>query len=521
MRFAVFKSDLDMRPFSHARGRRFSLDASTSVAQQKGHLLETLKELGEVVPVDDAVALKDYKALCREPGTILTTIHQAVPYAGVPRRLLLHSLGDFLLTHVYFDPEHFADNTHNLVTSRLQAKRLREHLREAAPALGVFTPRLNQRNFRPPSAREKLAARTKLGLSPRCRHVVYAGRWLANKGLCQLVRALDLWPLPGLRITLAGNYEPGFVISQTGANHHGFAAYFEREILRRGRGSRLKLLRAHGPEALRELLWSADAFVYPSIHEDENFGMAPREAALCGAPVVVSDFCGLGELGRGPDFGLLETYPTLAGPRYSLRRLRDLVVSALRTPERRLEENIRFVLDECSPARAKADLKRGAESLLRRPLAPVLPRPRALRRLQARLLRCADAGFLQAILEKRAPLPEGLLVEGTGVTNKEYAHHRLLSAIQGFYTTTDRPHQVVPGGALRGFFRLALWREEKALAELGYPGPRVKRYPESDWRELSACIEAQAGQEIVLRPRTPGQVRLAQELVELGYLVPD
>ena len=521
MQFAVLKSDLNMKPFAHAKGKRFDLNASTSVAQQKMHLLEALEALGKIVPVEDDIKLDDYKTLCARPDTIMVTVHHALPYGRVPRRLLLHSLGDFMLTSVYFNHEHFAGNTINLMTSRLQAQRIKEHLGEAAPGLGVFTPRLKQDNFYPPSREEKASARGKMKLAKNTKHIVYAGRWLSNKGICQVIRALNLWPLDSVKISFAGNFEPPFMINQTGANHHTFSAYFEREVVRRNCHTQLYLLKAHGPEALRELLWSADLFVYPSIHEDENFGMVPREAVLCGVPVVVTDFCGLGQLGRGVG-GLLPTYPTLAGPRYSLKVLRDLIADGLSTSKDKLNKNIRFVSAECYPLTAMADLKRAAETLMRQPLVKDLPTPKAAgSELFSRLLRYADPGILEAVLAKNKPIPDGLLVDGTGCYNKEIAYNKFLSTIQGFYTTVDKPPLIEAGSVLRGFSRLALWQEEKALVELGFPGPRVKRYGDKDWHDLLACIEIQPDQEIILCPRTVDQLRLVRELVELGYLVPD
>jgi glycosyltransferase involved in cell wall biosynthesis len=49
----------------------------------------------------------------------------------------------------------------------------------------------------------------------------------------------------------------------------------------------------HGPDRLA-LLVDADVLVYPSTHE--VFGLVPLEGLLCGAPVVVGDDCGCGEL---------------------------------------------------------------------------------------------------------------------------------------------------------------------------------------------------------------------------------
>jgi len=521
MQFAVFKPDLNMKDFSHARGKRFNLDSSTSVAQQKGHLLETLGTLGKVVTIDPNIKRPDYKALCSRPDTIIVSVHHPLPWGKIPRRLLLHSLGDYMLTSVYFDQEHFAPNTVNLMTSALQARRLKEHLKQACPGLGVFTPRLKSANFYPPSRSQKTTARRKSGLASGTKHIVYAGRWLATKGICQVIRALNLWPMENVRISLTGNFELDFVLSQTQASHHTFADFFGREAAGRNSRVQLKMLKAHGPDALRQLLWSADLFVYPSIHEDENFGMAPREAVLCGVPVVVSDFCGLGQLGRGVG-GLLATYPTLAGPRYSLKSLRDLIAGGFSTTREELNKNIGFVTKECDPDSAVTGLKAAAWELLRQPLIQDLPSPKAGRsELLSNLLRYADSGILQAVIEKKRPVPEGLLVDGTGCFNKEFAYHKFLSAIQGFYTTVDKPVAVEPGSVLRGFWRLALWKEEKALVEMGFPGPRLKRYSRDDWVSLTACIRVLPDQEIEVCPVTSQQLGLARELIDLGYLVPD
>jgi glycosyltransferase involved in cell wall biosynthesis len=57
-----------------------------------------------------------------------------------------------------------------------------------------------------------------------------------------------------------------------------------------------------GEERL-ELLVDADVLAYPSTHE--VFGLVPMEGLLCGAPVVVGDDCGCGEIVAEADAGLL------------------------------------------------------------------------------------------------------------------------------------------------------------------------------------------------------------------------
>jgi glycosyltransferase involved in cell wall biosynthesis len=67
------------------------------------------------------------------------------------------------------------------------------------------------------------------------------------------------------------------------------------------------------------LLADTDVLVYPSA--DEVFGLVPFEGLLCGAPVVVSDDCGCGELIAEAGAGLLAKYGDVAGLQARIRTL--------------------------------------------------------------------------------------------------------------------------------------------------------------------------------------------------------
>lgn len=73
-----------------------------------------------------------------------------------------------------------------------------------------------------------------------------------------------------------------------------------------------------GEERL-ELLADADVLVYPSTAE--VFGLVPFEGLLCGAPVVVGDDCGCGELIAEAGAGLLVRHGDVAGLRARIRTL--------------------------------------------------------------------------------------------------------------------------------------------------------------------------------------------------------
>ena len=67
------------------------------------------------------------------------------------------------------------------------------------------------------------------------------------------------------------------------------------------------------------LLADTDVLVYPSA--DEVFGLVPFEGLLCGAPVVVTDDCGCGELIADAGAGLLVRFGDIEGLQQRIRTL--------------------------------------------------------------------------------------------------------------------------------------------------------------------------------------------------------
>lgn len=74
------------------------------------------------------------------------------------------------------------------------------------------------------------------------------------------------------------------------------------------------------------LLADADVLVYPST--DEVFGLVPFEGLLCGAPAVVGDDCGCGELIAEAGAGLLVRHGDVEGLRARIRTLLEDRVAA-------------------------------------------------------------------------------------------------------------------------------------------------------------------------------------------------
>jgi glycosyltransferase involved in cell wall biosynthesis len=158
--------------------------------------------------------------------------------------------------------------------------------------LGEFSTLPPQGTFR---------ARFNLGDGPI---VSYLGRVSPRKGVEHLVRAFGKGALAPAQLVVAGN-DMG-AMSTAEAAVDGPGVHFVGLV--------------QGEDRLA-LLADTDVLVYPSA--DEVFGLVPFEGLLCGAPVVVADDCGCGELIAEAGAGLLVRYGDLDGLRSRIRTLLD------------------------------------------------------------------------------------------------------------------------------------------------------------------------------------------------------
>jgi glycosyltransferase involved in cell wall biosynthesis len=525
MNILVHKNDFDLQKGSIENEQLFQLNSATSVNQLKLDYFSMLSKVGSLIQVSEEMSKEEWQSLCNRDDTLFASFHEE-PLQGVGCRFLKHSLGSLMLVGGFLGGWEFRDVSCNMVTSQKQAKQLQKGLGSACPSLGVITPSIKTDLFRLPDSMDIKSERNKIGLKETDFHLIYAGRIIANKGLVQLVRALNLWPVEGARLSVVGSFEPDFFIYQSNAYHTTFPDFFRREAMQRSSNMKISQIPARPRNELKELYWSADCFVYPSFHEDENFGLAPREALLCGVPAVVSDFCGLGQL-AGSKSTAIKTYPTLGGIRFSLNELRQKIneVRNWTEKERQLNRisNAEFALDECDQSKALISLKKSVTALLKKPPGDA---PQGGWRAKDRIDRWAKIGpesFKKAIALKGTQPPEGLFVDGTGFTdnNAWFSDPHFLKAIQSFYTTLYQAPGVIQNRVYRGFWRIALWPEERALVEFGFPGPRVKRFDKKDWEALASSLGYAEMGEVVFSPVNEKAIPVIQELLELGYIVPD
>ena len=144
------------------------------------------------------------------------------------------------------------------------------------------------------------AFRERYGLGERP-VVAYLGQISPRKGVEHLVAAFSPVGPAGAVLVIGGNDMGGLKRAQRVSGP---------DIVFTG------LLR--GTERL-ELLAAADVLVYAS--KTEVFGLVPFEGLLCGAPVVVADDCGCGELIAQAGAGLLVRYGDVTGLRARVETL--------------------------------------------------------------------------------------------------------------------------------------------------------------------------------------------------------
>ena len=526
MRFLVPIAEFDFESSNQelVKNGKSSINSNTSVNKQKAHFFETLRKIGKIIKIQNNEDYNEIKELCKMDDVAVACFHESPP-DGLACRILNHSKGSLMLTGGFLNRWTFKETTMNIVTSQQQANQLIKNLGKADPLLTVFVPDMYTDIFRMPKSNEKENSREHFKIKKDSFHIVYAGRLISNKGITQLLRAMNLFPEENIRITVVGDFEEDFYIYQSNATHTTYPQFFERETIGQNQFCEIVHLPSMNHNELLKLFWSADCFIYPTFHEDEALGTTPREAILCGVPVVVTDFCGLGQLSNTKS-GMVKTYPTLGGVRYSLNQLAEEISTIRNWNDIEKNANIKFnavwVLDFCNTEKSEQALKKAVEQLLK---VPVCEAPTGSWRSKERFdkwIKKAPNAFQEAVALAKTPIPDGLYTDGTGdVGLGWFSEPHFLKAIQGIYTTYAVAPKAIVGSTYRGFWRIAIWNEEKAVVEFGFPGPRIKRYPTAEWDLLTQSIKLGDNGEPVFYTDNLKALELVDELIELGYLVPD
>lgn len=137
--------------------------------------------------------------------------------------------------------------------------------------------------------------------------VLYLGRITPRKGIDFLVKAFSMLDASAASLVIAGN-------------DMGFRREVDAIAREKGVSTRIVFTGLlTGRDKLAAYV-DADVLVHPAIHE--IFGLVPFEAMMCGAPVIVTDNCGCGEIIGSEGIGYLVKYNDIEG-------LRDRIAEVL------------------------------------------------------------------------------------------------------------------------------------------------------------------------------------------------
>lgn len=493
------------------------LDAETSVSGIHREFFAQLAKIGDIHLVEPDESVGELNRLCEQKGTIYASFYEP-PREGVACRLLLQTRGGLMLPGGFLGPWFFRRETVNLVETERQKAQLQAAMGEAAPYLQVFSKQMVDTPFRLSEAAQPPMPPTQLHGDK----LIYAGRFIANKGIIQTARAMSVWPSKGATLQLVGNTEPTFENSQSASSHISFEPFFSRELDICSRRLNIERLPACSQDQLNKLYHEADVFVCPSFHEDENCGYAAHEAVLSGIPAVVTDWSGLGQLGSNTRGGSIRTYPTMGGVRYSLQHLRHNISCAIPKHNSGAAEDAAWVKQTFDSSKMLGNLQAAVGYLLslKGPITPIGPWRDHSRTFEQ--VKQAPKAIRDAFGQPNPLSPYGLYAEGTGLPDQgNYSTIRLFRGIQSLYTTQPTTPKIREQMILRGFWRVGVWDEQRSIVEFGYPGPRLKRYTPEAWGVIRSTVVTTDCEEPCFACKCSLSQQMLQELVDLGYLVPD
>ena len=145
--------------------------------------------------------------------------------------------------------------------------------------------------------------------------ILFLGKMTPRKGIDFLVRAFAELSRPGAILVLAGN-------------DMGFKETVVSIIEEKGIGDRVVFTGLLVDDEKLSAYVDADVLVYPAIHE--IFGLVPFEALMCGAPVIVTDDCGCGEIIEAQGIGYTVKYNDVAGLSEMIKEVLDKKPEALK-----------------------------------------------------------------------------------------------------------------------------------------------------------------------------------------------
>lgn len=284
--------------FANAEVREFSLHCDMS----RQEVFAQATRIFKFTP--DCISFIDHAP---HPGDMLRALlsHYPAPTDHAPQlcpQLHFHVFGDFSLNAAsWLDLKNLLrkQRVRFICASERQARLLRSFLVDDAGNLTPWLPfPVDEERFRF-SAGDIRLARDKFGLGKDEWAFVYTGRLSMQKNVTLLlsVFASFLEKIDAkAHLFIAG---PPDDLGVPYLGFHPLAGWFSSQLSERLRAqltpaqrSQVHYLGELDGEEQRLLHHASDCYVSLSTHNDEDFGMAPAEAALCGSPLLLTDWGG-------------------------------------------------------------------------------------------------------------------------------------------------------------------------------------------------------------------------------------
>lgn len=259
-----------------------------------------------------------------------------------PPPLYVHVQGDFLHAwpYMWLQLNKKFKNVHFLCASRKHKLLVEKLIVGGSSAVSVCPFPCDSEKFRFSQARRNLL-RKNLALKRTDKLVLYAGRLSLQKNILRLTAEMASAIEKDSRIYfyIIGEFD------NRGATPFGLTLpknFYQKEWYKFVRALPLEIQKRirHIPQmdhkALADFYCASDVYISLSTHHDEDFGMAPLEAAYCGLPLVLTHWGGYAEY--KDQFKAVELVPlrlTVHGYKMSSGHIQSALRKALKCSRRK------------------------------------------------------------------------------------------------------------------------------------------------------------------------------------------
>lgn len=234
------------------------------------------------------------------PEWLIRALYECDHQNPLPR-LIIHAFGDFALhSDAWIRLSNILSSADvKFVCASPKHRDLISSFLTASSASTSYVPFALDTDFFSFSPEIRMKSREHIKCSHQDWVFCYAGRLSFQKNVLALITAFSTYLRqfnPDAQLWLAGPIDD---LGVPYLGKHPVAGSMSHDLLKmidgclpRGARGRVRYFGNLGIEPLRELHHASDCFVSLSAHNDEDFGMAPAEAACSGSPLILSDWGG-------------------------------------------------------------------------------------------------------------------------------------------------------------------------------------------------------------------------------------